>query len=287
MKKFLTKIVCLALVFACVFVAGCTSDLASKKTLNACKEYISELSSLKEVFYADNYVYAEEGAQAAAEQVLGTEKSKFGIDYSQYENFAFYDDTFGYTLISPKILYGGAVGVLTNFDQYISNLSEEDFRLNTTYKFVEEAGNKYFKVTFKDNTVYINIENEKYSTLCIIKLDEEYDWVSVERRQVGFDDSKNINLYHYYYLEKSTNENRVFDKCEVITWRIKPWNNIEDQINAFDFDETTQKMILIEEQFETATGNVKCLTDFMQTMDFEEFVNQVDATNAVEVKVNK
>ena len=113
------------------------------------------------------------------------------------------------------------------------------------------------------------------------------NWKSVERRSVSYKSNGEVENYHYYALEKSSNENRIFDRCACINWRVKSTADFRDQINSIDFEELTQKMLFVDEAFfdGEAMGLTKTLQDYMLSLDFEGFVGYINKTNAVSVSV--
>ena len=292
MKKILSKVGAVALAAASIFVVGCGStDVISKRAINACKTYLNDLEVLQtEIDYHIEYGYDAAGAQAAAIAVGDSDLSQFGITYADYNAFNFADGSAnGHYIFSPQVLYGGAIGVLTNLDRYIDYLNEDNFSINQTYKFLYSTGDEYFSVNFNDNTLYAYIEKTGYQKLFTIKLAEDStDWQSVEMRAVSFHDNGEEEYKHYYYIEKSTNDSRVFDRCANILWRIESTAQGKDQISAFDFEEKTQKMLFEDDSFypeDLTTGVTKSLYDYMQTLDFTSFINAINKDNATEIKI--
>lgn len=294
MKKFFTKALAIALVFVCFFAVGCGSDAEiSKRAINACKKYIDDLEVLQtEIDYHIEYGYDHEAALAVARQVEDTELSKFGIEYSNYNTFNFSDGTEnGHSMFSPQILYGGAVGVLIHLDRYVDYLDKDNFSINTNYKFLYDTGDEFLRVRFSNNTLYAYVKKTGYQALFIIKLkDDSTDWKSVEKRAIGTENNgiTTYNYNHYYYIEKSTDDSRVFNSCRNILWRKGSTASGQDQIAAFDFEETTQKMLFVDDSFYPADlteGVTKTLYDYMQLKDYTSFVDYIDTTDAVAIEI--
>ena len=116
-------------------------------------------------------------------------------------------------------------------------------------------------------------------------MDNGADWKSVELRAKSFKADGTENYIHYYYLEKSTHQNRVFNRLGNIIWRFATTGDGRDQVNALDFEETTQKMLFAEDQFFSGqqTGVAKSLCDYMNTLNFTNFVNVINKSSATTI----
>ncbi len=290
MKKFLTKFASLALVFVCFFAVGCTSDIViSKKALAACQKYLADLETLDATISADEYVYPIADAQAAAKAVSDTDLSKYGVAYSNYNDFEFEGDANGHSMFSPKILYPGAIGVLTNLKKYIDYFDTNEFKIDTTYKFMYETP-EYFRATFSNNTLKVYIEKVDFFAEWTIKLAKDSsNWTSLVRKAVGYREDGSVEYYHHYALEKSTSESRIFDRCACINWRKNSaQNGVNDQINSIDFQETTQKMLFVDDSFVEGfpTGVSATLQAYMESLDFESFVGCISKKGAITVSIS-
>ncbi len=302
MKKYLTKVLSFAMILVCFFVAGCSAkDISGEKAINVCKSYMDELAAISTAIKDNEFVYPQEAAINAAIPVEETELSKYGIPYSEYEDFNFDQDPESFGLITPKVLYGGGITVITNLNDYLDNLDKKTFEIGNAYKFVFEKENsssapdiEYFATKLSGKTLYIYQEKPTstgtFYAQYTIKLTGTtvWDWVSVERKSISYNTNGDVSYYHHFVIEQSTDINRVIDRCAVINYKmLAAGYGTKDQISSFDFEEKTQKMIFIEDTFlpGEATGNSKTLCDYMDAINYAEFTNVINKTTAETITV--
>ena len=292
MKKFLIKTMALSLMLLCFFNVGCKVSTSSPKdALKICNQYIDNVEALQEHIKND-YEYPLESAQSVAEGVEEGDRSHINILYSEYVDFDFDGsarkdtDGVGGSLFAPRTLYWMSADLIYQFKDYIDCLNEDNFKLDTSYKYYDAKldRNEYFKISKKNDRIYVYVRIANQHTQYIIETDSN-GWTNIERRAVSIDEEGNETYYNYFYLEKATNENRLFNRNSVVTWTVKSTGDQKDQIRTYDLNEVTQKMIFFDTVFEpeTAEGNPKDLHNFMLTLNFEEFVGAVDVENAVAV----
>ena len=302
MKKYLTKIFSFAMILVCAYAAGCSAtDISGEKAINVCKSYMDELTAISETIKSQDYVYPKEAAVEAATLVVDTDLSKYGIPYGEYKDFNFAEDPDSLGLLTPKVLYSGGITVITNFNKYLDNLNKKTFELGKSYKFVFEKEDsaqdpsvEYFATKLENKTLYIFQEKETaegtFFAKSTIKLTGTtvWDWVRVERTSVCIKSNGDVSYYHHFVVEQSTHDSRVIDRCAVINFKLlAAGSGTKDQISSFDFEERTQKMIVVEDTFlpGAATGNTKTLCDYMETLDFESYVNILSHINSETITV--
>lgn len=291
MKKFLTKAFALSLMVGCLFVSGCLGGLTNKNALQICKDYVLDLTELHTTIKSNDYVYPIEAAKQAATEVKDTDKSGFGIEFSNYRDFE-YNPSEGFQgnmLLKPKILYPGAIGVLLHLDRFVNYLDAETFKLKTTYKLIFETSEEYFRAHVNKDKLYINTQKDNSYSQYIIDFDRSngIDWTSVEYKSITYKESGAVSYYFYYYLEQATNENRIADREMSCTWRVDSATNNLDQLAVTEFDEVAQKMLIFDDVCEVGDANPICQTifDFMQSQDYTSYVNVLDINNNV-VEIN-
>ena len=302
MKKYLTKVLSFALLMVCVFVAGCSaSDIFGEKAINVCKAYMNEIAAITAMVEDNNYVYPKEAAMAAATQVSGTDLSKYGIAYSEYKDFNFASDPDSLGLLTPKILYVGGLNVISTLNDYLDNLDKKTFEIGKAYKFVfeQETSSKapvveYFYSKLSGQTLCFmqecDTQEGRFYAKYVVKLTGStvWDWVSIDRTSITFKANGDVSSYNHFAIEKSTDSSRIIDRCSVIAYKLLAagWGT-KDQISSFDFEEKTQKTIVVEDTFlpGEATGNAKILCDYMDAINYAAFTNVINKTTAETITV--
>jgi len=295
MKKFLTSAITLVLILCCCMVTGCKKTYTPtqiKQALNICHNYIQDLNELSSIISESvEFEYSKEAAQQAAVPVTGTDKSALNVDYSYYKEFDFNTSHYdGISLFTPKVLYPGAIGVLKSFDKYINELKEIDFNLGTVYKFNSQDEATYIKITINENKLYMHKETPSATetTYQLVTIDFDLangiDWNSVEMKTTTISNNAPQTRF-YYYVEKATNENRIFNRLSTINLRIVDGDDTLG-INSLDFNEVTQKLIIVEEgstHLESNSVVIETLKSGILAMDFESFVDVIDTSNPVTI----
>lgn len=285
MKKIITSLLTLALVLCCFTFVGC-KDKGNQKpatieaTLEILDEFVADMQTVGDKIAADGYTYPTNNAIAASVPVKSTDKSSIGIEYSNYINFDYdYDFSQGSNPepYSPSYnFYPDATG-MTSVNMYFQLYTNNNLQLNSVYEIRQDVfmrlTNDNSKITF---TMISNEVNEEFNAEFVITLDTNFNWKSIEYKRFEIDGYKS-----YTYIEKSTNENRVFNR----------YISIEEDnqgVDLVDLDETTQKMIYID-KFEIDSMNIiqSKVYNYLESLNIESFVDKIDIENAVEIEVNQ
>ena len=286
MKKILTSMLTLALALCCFTFVGCDGfknkdkkPATIEQTLEVLDQFVADMQAVGDKIAADGYVYPANNAIASSIPVIGTDISSIGIEYSNYIDFDYnYDFGQGSYLepYSPSYnFYPYAVG-MTSVNSYFQLYKDNNFQLNTVYEIRQDVyiklTNDNSKITF---TMISNEVDEEFNAEFVITLDTNSKWKSVEYKHLEIDEYKS-----YLYIEKSTSENRVFDRYISVEQE-------EGCINLVDLNETTQKMICID-SFETDSMNIieSKVYNYLESLNLENFVNNIDIANAVQFELN-
>jgi hypothetical protein len=291
MKKILTSVLTLALVLCCFTFVGCTKDEEPKpatieQTLAILDNFVSDMKAIETKISAQDYVYPTIDAIRASQAVTDTDKSSIGIEYSNYMDFDYdYDFEQGTSPepYSPSYNFYPDIVEMSFVSVYASIYEENGLKLDTTYTFtIEDDGDTetmFIKLTNDKSKVCFYVafaggEENEYHALQL-NLNSNSNWVSFEYKV--YDEEDFVN---YSYVEKSTNENRIFNR----------YLSVEQEnqgIGLIDLDETTQKMLYVDE-FTTDSMNLNQskVYNYLESLNIESISNDIDTTNAIEIEVN-
>ena len=293
MKKLLTSVLTLALVLCCFTFVGCTKDEDSapkpatiEQTLTILDNFVSDMKAIETKISAQDYVYPTIDAIRASQAVANTDKSSIGIEYSNYMDFDYdYDFEQGTSPepYSPSYNFYPDIVEMPFVSVYASIYEENGLKLDTTYTFtIEDDGDTetmFIKLTNDKSKVCFYVafaggEENEYHALQL-NLNSNSNWVSFEYKV--YDEEDFVN---YSYVEKSTNENRIFNR----------YLSVEQEnqgIGLVDLDETTQKMLYVDE-FTTDSMNLNQskVYNYLESLNIESISNDIDTTNAIEIEVN-
>ena len=258
MKKLLTSIITLSLIICCFAFVGCKKDkdkdtepkpATVEQTLTIWENFMTDMKEVETKISDQDYVYPIRDAIRASKAVSNTDKSSIGIEYSNYVDFDLEYNLSGepghsYTI---KEEYLELQEIISVGNLFFDLYSENDLKLNELYRVnLNEYGDEgYAYIRLNNDNSQINL------SMCFSSLDGSdkayYDftintnnttWTSWEFKQCY----NNDDFFGYVYLEKSTNEARIFDRYYFST--------IDDEMatcELIDIDEKAQKLINVDE----------------------------------------
>lgn len=287
MKKFITSFLTFALIICCFTFVGCKDKENNSKpatieaTLEILDQFVIDMQAVEDKILADGYTYPTNNAIADSVPVRSTDKSSIDIQYSNYIDFDYDYDFEQGTLPEPYSpaynFYPDATSMWTSIKStFIGIYKNYNLKLNSVY---EKSENVYIKLT-NDNTkitftIISNELDEEFNVEIIIYLDNDSNWKSVEYKHYEIDGYRS-----YVYIEKSTNNNRIFNR----------YISIEEDnqgVDLVDLNETTQKMIYID-KFETDSMNIieSKVYNYLESLEIESFIDNINIENAVEIQDN-
>lgn len=285
MKKLLTSVLTLALVLCCFTFVGCTKEEDPKpatieQTLAICDQFIADMQAIQTKISASDYEYPTVDAQASAKQVADTDKSSIGIKYSNYMDFDYnydFDQDQGHEPNSPSYeIYPDAVEVGEALDMYIQVYKDNRLQLNNVYSI---GSSQYIKLTNNGSKISFSMSSrdfdDEFDGELVINIDKNSNWTSFEFR----DYDEMVTLY--MFIEKSTDQNRLFNRF------IKIEEEIDFGIECVDLDETTQKMLYVDEFFIDSMNVLESkVYTYLESLNIPSIIGNIDTTNAVEIEVN-
>lgn len=266
MKKLLTSVLTLALVLCCFTFVGCNKDknptpkpATIEQTLTILENFVADMKAVESKMSAQDYVYPTIDAIRASQAVADTDVSSIGIEYSNYEDFNI-DDNLGKDPQHPytvKDSYLEIMDIVYVADLYIDLYSDNNLQLNASYKI---NLNDYGDIGYSF-TRLVNNNNQINLSLCHSSLDassmsffdltiniDNSNWVSCEFKQCYDHDY----FFAYMYIEKSTNEARLFDRYYLSVM------DSETEIPLYSFEEVDEKLqkIFVVDEFSNNSMNV-------------------------------
>lgn len=257
MKKLLTSVLTLALILCCFTFVGCkkkdNSGLTIDQTLEICEQFILDMEATKTKISSQDYEYPITEAQASAKQVADTDKSSVGIEYSNYDEFDYDCEFIYYPTINSDTAIGMSVKdlyvdeynleahyITSELEAYINMYKDNNWELGKTYKYYidrEEETSYYIRLTGNSNkiTIYEADDEGEWCAEYIINLNSDLSWKSFKNKGA----LTNGEAAEYIYVEKATDNNRIFNKY------------ITASVNAthcklIDIDEEAQKILCVE-----------------------------------------
>lgn len=292
MKKLLTSVLTLALVLCCFTFVGCTKDKEKpatiEQTLAVCDQFIADMKAVETKISAQNYEYPTIDALRASKAVDGTDKSSIGIEYSNYMDFDltydFKQGAYGpYDTYAPSDFYIEMAEMSEYFGIYFDIYKNNNLQLNNTYKFDTEDDENpvtiYLKLINDNSRICLSMYMDyteggySYNYDYIINLNNNSSWKSFELKNFS------QNYLTYMYVEKATDNARIFNKFIAV--------ENEETARLTDVDETTQKMLYIDE-FMTDSMNViqAKAYNYLESLNLEDIVDDIDTANATEIQVD-
>lgn len=254
MKKLLTSIITLSLIICCFAFVGCKNDKDNEvkpatveQTLKIWENFMTDMKALETKISNQDYVYPTRDAIRASKAVSNTDKSSIGIEYSNYVDFDLEYNLSGepghsYTIKEEYLELQETIYVV---DLCMDLYGENNLKLNDSYRVNINRYGKYAYIRLNNDNSQINLR------FCFSSLDgsdkayydftiniENSTWTSCEFKQCYNDDE----FFGYAYLEKSTNEARIFDRFYFST--------IDDEMatcELIDIDEKVQKLIHVDD----------------------------------------